>query len=70
MILLSLALACTGKKTPTSDGKSSFYGTIPAEQLALPDFKALNHNGESRGKDDLIGHPTVLWFYPRSGTPG
>jgi len=70
MILLSLALACTAKKTPSSDGKQAYFGTTPVEQLALPEFSARNADGTTRGKEDLIGHPTVLWFYPRSGTPG
>ena len=36
----------------------------------LPDFEAISHDGEPRGRDDLLGSPSVLWFYPAASTPG
>ena len=46
------------------------YGSIPPSALPLPDFVALNHDGQTRGTEDLIGKPTVMWFFPFAGTPG
>jgi hypothetical protein len=48
----------------------SLRGTVPPECLPAPEFSATAMNGEPRGRDDLIGHPTVMWFYPAAGTPG
>jgi hypothetical protein len=46
------------------------YGTFPAVEAPLPEFAALNQLGEPRGPDDLVGHATVIWFYPLADTPG
>ena len=70
MVLFSLMLACASQKTTAADGTKNFYGASPTEKVALPDFKTINYDGSTRGKEDLVGHPTVLWFYPRAGTPG
>lgn len=64
---LSSLLAC-GPKTAAAEGP--YHGSVPAEALAAPDFQVLNHRGESRTKADLLGHTTVMWFYPMAGTPG
>jgi hypothetical protein len=45
-------------------------GARPAEFLAAPSFEAIAHNGELRGQEHLLGHPTVLWFYPLANTSG
>jgi hypothetical protein len=45
-------------------------GARPDEFLALPEFEATAHNGEARGQEHLLGHPTVLWFYPLANTSG
>ena len=45
-------------------------GVIPGFALSAPAFAATNMDGTSRGRPDLIGHPTVLWFYPLAETPG
>lgn len=45
-------------------------GTPPAEAVSLPTFAARNQYGEDRSEADLLGHPTVLWFYPAAGTYG
>lgn len=40
------------------------------DDLVVPDFAALSHDGTPRSRDDLLGHPTVVWFFPVAGTPG
>ena len=46
------------------------HGTLPAEQLARPTFTATNMDGTTRSESDLLGQPTVMWFYPAAGTGG
>jgi hypothetical protein len=46
------------------------HGTVPPEALAAPAFAALNYDGGTRATEDLLGHPTVMWFFPFAGTPG
>jgi hypothetical protein len=48
----------------------SLNGVAPASRVALPEFVARNHLGESRGRADLLGAPTILWFFPASDTAG
>ncbi len=45
-------------------------GSVPDETLAAPEFAASNRDGSPRDRDDLIGQPTVLWFYPKAATSG
>ncbi len=45
-------------------------GTTPSADTPPPVFTALNYDGTIRNQDDLVGHPTVLWFFPFAGTPG
>ena len=59
----------TAQEEPEVD-MSLLVGTEPAEALEAPDFTALNFDGSSRSRDDLMGSPTVLWFYPIANTPG
>jgi hypothetical protein len=56
----------TSSTTLTGD----FNGTLPPIEIAAPDFSAQNRDESLRSKDDLLGHPTVLWFFPFAGTPG
>ena len=46
------------------------HGSVPSEFLEAPEFVATNRDGTSRGRDDLVGDPTVMWFYPAAGTSG
>lgn len=46
------------------------HGKVPEVALDAPEFVATSHDGTTRGKPDLLGHPTVMWFFPFSGTPG
>jgi len=46
-------------------------GTIPPVALAAPVFTdVVNMDVTLRSQADLLGHPTVLWFYPAAGTGG
>jgi len=47
-----------------------FNGTEPGVVIAAPTFDALNRDDTPRSRDDLLGHPTVMWFFPLAGTPG
>ncbi|MGB0590279.1 MAG: hypothetical protein ACPGU1_11410 [Myxococcota bacterium] len=46
------------------------HGTVPGAALPAPEFVALNSDGSARGPEDLMGKPTVMWFFPFAGTPG
>ncbi len=48
----------------------SYYGTAPSSPVSAPVFAATNRDGTARGQSDLIGQPTVMWFYPMAGTYG
>lgn len=45
-------------------------GTWPDNPIAAPEFTALNFDNTGRDQSDLIGNPSVLWFYPAAGTFG
>lgn len=45
-------------------------GSVPDEPLAAPEFVATNRDGGARSREDLLGHPTVMWFYPAAATAG
>lgn len=49
---------------------SGLHGTRPPTPASLPEFTAVNADGQQRHRADLIGRPTVLWFYPMTNTPG
>jgi hypothetical protein len=79
----SLASDTPAADTPTSDTPntgdpsgidSGLYaklnGTRPTTALPAPDFVAINSDETLRDKEALLGHPTVMWFFPFSGTPG
>src|SRR5436190_22677307 len=53
-----------------TDTDVSFNGTVPDEPISVPEFAATNRDGTARDRADLIGHPTVLWFYPGAFTSG
>ena len=56
--------------TDTDTDLSGLNGTEPAAPVSAPDFNATNYDGTPRSKPDLIGHPTVLWFFPFADSPG
>ena len=49
---------------------SVLSGEVPDEELPAPDFAATNLDGAARSREDILGHPTVMWFYPAAGTAG
>ena len=53
-----------------TDTDVSFNGTLPDDPISAPDFAATNRDGSARDRDDLLGHPTVLWFYPAAFSGG
>ena len=62
-------VAESGDETGTVE-PPSFNGVPPENPLSLPEFVATNYDGNTRGPGDLIGSPTVLWFYPKAATAG
>lgn len=56
--------------TDDTDLPGDLHGTPPEEAVPAPEFAARDEHGAARSRDDLLGHPTVLWFYPAAGTYG
>jgi hypothetical protein len=56
--------------TSTTIDTAELYGTAPTQPLPAPEFLAYSHEGEPRTREDLMGHPTVLWFFPFADSPG
>jgi peroxiredoxin Q/BCP len=46
------------------------HGTPPSKEIPLPVFEARNTQNQPRLPTDLIGKPTILWFFPFAATPG
>ena len=44
--------------------------TVPDVATPAPEFVATNRDGAGRAREDLLGHPTVMWFYPAAATGG
>lgn len=61
-----------GRHVPTRADMAGLVlnGTIPPGDVPAPDFTATAHTGEARTRADLLGHPTVMWFYPEAYTGG
>lgn len=36
----------------------------------IPDFRGTSAEGTPVSREDLVGRPVVLYFYPRAGSPG
>ena len=45
-------------------------GSVPDQALEAPEFDARNRDGAPRSQQDLLGHPTLMWFYPKASTSG
>ena len=52
------------------DTGAKIHGEWAADRLPAPEFVATNRDEAPRGQADLIGHPTVVWFYPAATTAG
>ncbi|MEQ1567660.1 MAG: hypothetical protein ABMA64_18605 [Myxococcota bacterium] len=64
-----------GPTTDTAPGTTTLpeglYGTAPPVNLPVPTFtQVLAMDGTTRSSADLVGHPTVMWFYPAAATGG
>ena len=53
-----------------TDTDVSFNGTVPDVPISAPEFAATNRDGAARSRDDLLGHATVMWFYPAAFSGG
>ena len=60
----------TSTATSTTIDTTNLYGTAPAQAVPAPQFTVYSHEDETRTREDLIGHPTVVWFFPFADTPG
>ena len=63
----------TGDTDGDTDGDTlpeGLNGTAPRDPISLPTFAARNQYGEDRSEADVLGHPTIMWFYPAAGTYG
>lgn len=56
--------------TDVDTGPESYHGTVPDVSIPAPEFTAQNMDESPRTREDLIGHPSVIWFYPAAGTSG
>jgi hypothetical protein len=56
--------------TGTTIDTTKLYGTAPDKAVPAPKFTVYNHESEERTRADLLGHPTVIWFFPAAGTSG
>ena len=60
----------TTTTTSTTIDTTELFGTAPTQPVPAPEFLAYSHESEPRTREDLMGHPTVLWFFPFADTPG
>lgn len=60
----------TGTVTIDPGLADQLNGQIASGEYPPPSFVALNYDGTERTEANLVGHPTVLWFYPLAKTPG
>lgn len=56
--------------TNVDTATEGLHGEWPQNALPVPDFDAKNLDNSPRSKPDLVGHPTVVWFYPLAGSSG
>lgn len=72
----SAEVADTGDTAAADTGDTAWdtavelNGNWAAERTPAPEFAATNRDDTARSRPDLIGHPTVMWFYPAAGTSG
>jgi hypothetical protein len=58
--------------TDTSTGlPPGLHGSAPTVAKSVPSFSQVtNRLGAPMSSADLVGHPTVVWFYPAAATGG
>jgi hypothetical protein len=55
----------------TDTGPVGLHGTVPPVALSAPAFSSVvNQDVALVSRDDLLGHPTVMWFYPAATSGG
>lgn len=67
MTLALALLAACASHAPLATG---LYGHAPSAAVPAPEFTVRNRDGAARSRDALLGHPTVVWFYPAAATAG
>lgn len=60
----------SGDDTAGDTAEDGYYGEVPADPIALPAFSATSQDGTGLGPEDVLGHPTVMWFYPVAAGAG
>jgi peroxiredoxin Q/BCP len=63
--IFSLALGCASTATRPDGGT----GLLPVGAVA-PEVVGVDGSGKTMRLSELRGHPAVIYFYPRDGTPG
>ncbi|MEE2751921.1 MAG: hypothetical protein VX519_10860 [Myxococcota bacterium] len=59
-----------GSDTANDVNPDDLYGVVPNNSISAPQFTVVNHDGSTRTREDLMGHRTVMWFFPFARTPG
>lgn len=70
LVWIGALAACSGARAPEPVAPGSLRGEQLAPPIVVPEFAAVSHDGAPRSRADLLGHPTVMWFFPAAGTPG
>ena len=56
--------------TPDAGDAPMLHGSPPLSPMTAPEFTVLNRDGTTRTRANLVGHRTVMWFYPAAFTAG
>lgn len=82
LLALGLALGCASSKDDSgstggnADGAADgadgdeLNGDTPDSDVPAPTFTAANRDGSARSREDLLGQPSVMWFYPLAASAG
>lgn len=62
--------ATPGGGAPDAGDAPMLHGSPPLAPMTAPEFTVLNRDGTTRTRADLLGHRTVMWFYPAAFTSG
>lgn len=56
---------------PPAQEPPTMHATAAPSALPLPDLDQVrDEQGQPIARDSVLGHWTVLWFYPAAATPG
>jgi cytochrome oxidase Cu insertion factor (SCO1/SenC/PrrC family) len=69
-MMIGLVLLACSSRSPAPASAGALHGERPTAPVSVPDFRAQEQHGQPRSKEALLGHPTVLWFYPAAATAG